>query len=151
MENAQAIAEIKLVATELVETLNERQIGYSRAAELVNEPVLINFFHSLSDQSRIFSYQLLDFTGYKEPSDIGTSTLSAIFRAWMGIRPSLTGKEEKAVINDCILGEETAVKIFQAAVRSDLSDSIKSIIKAQLSELKYTLYQLVLKKESYQS
>src|SRR4051794_5224301 len=93
----------------LIETCKDGQEGFKDAAEGVERSDLKTFFYEMSQQRAQFVGELQslvrDLGGDPETSG---SIAGAMHRGWINIKSAVTGKDEKAILNECERGEDTA-------------------------------------------
>jgi uncharacterized protein (TIGR02284 family) len=68
----------------------------------------------------------------------GTTVSGKIYRAWMDVKATFTGKSRYAVLSNCEFGEDAAQKAYKEALDSDetLSIDIRQLIANQKASLK---------------
>lgn len=59
------------------------------------------------------------------------STAAAVHRGWLNLRAAITGKDEAAVITECLRGEELAVKRFEDALDEELPFETRELVERQ--------------------
>src|SRR5262245_20504358 len=87
---------------DLIATCKDGQEGFKQAAEGVERSDLKSLFFEFSQQRAHFAGELQSIvqTLGGEPATSG-STSGALHRGWMNIKSAVTGKDEKAVLNEC--------------------------------------------------
>jgi len=129
------------VLNDLIQINNDRIEGYQRAAnELEAEDVdLKGIFNKMENESRGYlselTQEVVKLGG--EPST-GTTASGKIYRAWMDVKATFTGKDRKAILASCEFGEDAAQKAYEAALSSDesLPMEIRQLIANQKASLK---------------
>ena len=48
-----------------------------------------------------------------------TTTSGKIFRIWMDLKATVTGKDRKAILNSCVFGEEAAIETYKEALNEE--------------------------------
>lgn len=133
--------EIVDVLNGLVEINNDRIEGYRRASEETEETDLKSLFASMADQSRTLRQQLADevIRMGGEPKE-GTTNSGKLYRIWMDVKAALTGKDRKAVLNNCEFGEDAALKAYDEAIKSEeVRKSFDiALIERQRQDLKHS-------------
>ena len=68
----------------------------------------------------------------------GTTNSGKIFRAWMDVKATFSGKDRHAILSSCEFGEDAAQKAYKAALASDaeISAETRQLITDQQSSLK---------------
>jgi len=129
------------VLNDLIRINNDRVTGYERAAkEVSSEDVdLKALFNRMADESRQYVNELIKYvarTG-EEPAS-GTTVSGKIYRAWMDVKATFTGKNRKAILASCEYGEDAAQKAYDTALASDaeIPTEIRQVIMDQKISLK---------------
>ncbi|MBO9635111.1 MAG: PA2169 family four-helix-bundle protein, partial [Chitinophagaceae bacterium] len=99
-----------------------------------------NVFRRMADESRQHKSELILEVKRAggEPVEDGTTTSGKIYRAWMDVKATFTGKDRHSVLAACEYGEDAAQKAYQQALEDEGSNSadIKQLILKQKSALK---------------
>jgi uncharacterized protein (TIGR02284 family) len=129
------------VLNDLIRINNDRVTGYERAEkETASEDTdLKALFTRMADESRQYVNELTKYvarTG-EEPAS-GTTVSGKIYRAWMDVKATFTGKNRKAILASCEYGEDAAQKAYDAALASDaeIPTEIRQVIMDQKINLK---------------
>lgn len=71
----------------------------------------------------------------------GTTISGKIYRAWMDIKATVTGKDREGILESCKYGEEAAQKAYDMALESDvqMSADLRQLLIGQQKELKSEL------------
>lgn len=103
----------------LISIVNDGKEGYEEAAKNVNSSELKNIFHELSAQRAEYALELkshiTEHGGKSENEDGGV--LGALHRTWMDIKQALTGKEEKAILEAIVTGENAALEKYKEVMK----------------------------------
>jgi uncharacterized protein (TIGR02284 family) len=129
------------ILNDLIQINNDRIEGYQRASnELESEDIdLKGIFSRMENESRGYlselTQEVVKLGG--EPST-GTTASGKIYRAWMDVKATFTGKDRKAVLASCEFGEDAAQKAYDAALSSDesLPMDLRQLIANQKASLK---------------
>jgi len=130
------------VLNDLVRINNDRIEGYNKAAdELESKDFdLQAIFRQMSAESRSYVNDLGKYLVHSDDSrDTDDTTLKGkIYRAWMDVKATFTGKDRKAILASCEYGEDAAQKAYESALSSDaeLSAEIRQLIMDQKTSLK---------------
>jgi uncharacterized protein (TIGR02284 family) len=129
------------VVNDLIEINNDRIVGYEKAAKEtdVKDADLRAIFTEMANESRGYVSELSKYvyrTG-EEPAD-GTTKRGKIYRVWMDVKATFSGKDRKAILASCEFGEDAAQRAYVAALSSDaeLPADIRQVIMDQKSKLK---------------
>ena len=129
------------VLNDLIRINNDRIEGYQRAATEARDidVDLRGIFNRMSDESRQYASELtqevVKLGG--EPAT-GTTTSGKIYRVWMDVKATFSGKDRQAVLENCEFGEDAAQKAYNSALESDaeMSADIRQLITNQKASLK---------------
>jgi len=129
-------SEVVTIVNEVIETLNERESGYRIASENIKNTQVASVFSDFMNQTVRFINELMPFSDESSPKEIGKGPLGTIYQGWMNIKEKLTAGNTKSVINDCIGGEEAAIKVYQGALKDeDLPFELKNLLERQYGEI----------------
>jgi uncharacterized protein (TIGR02284 family) len=129
------------VLNDLIRINNDRIEGYEKAAGETKEKDtdLQAIFRQMAAESRSYVNDLKEYVNTSD-TDPATSTTTAgkIYRAWMDVKATFTGKDRKAILASCEYGEDAAQKAYEAALSSDaeLLAEIRQLIMDQKASLK---------------
>ncbi|MBE8725625.1 ferritin-like domain-containing protein [Flavobacterium hungaricum] len=129
----------------LISILEDGKLGYTNAAEHVENPAIKTDFLEYARERALFIVELQD-----EINKLGKSTdtsgggpLGALHRTWIDIKSSFTGGDTEAIINACVTGEEAAVEKYKNALEENhLEYNQVSIVSKQLNSIQNTLSQI---------
>lgn len=126
----------------LISILEDGKLGYTNAAEHVENPAMKTEFHEFARERALFIVELQD-----EINKLGKSTdtsgggpLGALHRTWIDIKSSFTGGDTEAIINACVTGEEAAIEKYRKALEENhLEYNQVNIVSKQLNSIQNTL------------
>nr|WP_294783417.1 PA2169 family four-helix-bundle protein [uncultured Flavobacterium sp.] len=129
----------------LISILEDGKLGYTNAAEHVENPAMKTDFLEYARERALFIVELQD-----EINKLGKSTdtsgggpLGALHRTWIDIKSSFTGGDTESIINACVTGEEAAIEKYKAALEeNNLEHSQVSVVSKQLNSIQNTLSQI---------
>lgn len=130
------------VLNDLIRINNDRINGYEKAIKETTDADddLKSVFRRMADESRQHKSELaLEVRkAGAEPVEDATTASGKIYRAWMDVKATFTGKDRHSVLAACEFGEDAAQKAYQQALEDDGSQSadIKQLILKQKSALK---------------
>jgi len=109
-------ATLKTLADTLADSVN----GYRDAAEHVDNSQYKELFVSLADQRdrALRDLNKLLYAEGADPDRDGT-TLGHLHQRWLDFKASITGRDDKAVINEVERGEDYLKEKFEAALKLD--------------------------------
>jgi uncharacterized protein (TIGR02284 family) len=85
-----------------------------------------------------------------EPTTSG-STAGALHRGWINIKSAVTGKDEKAVLNECERGEDSAKNTYKDALEDALPSYIADVIRNQYESIKMAHDRVKALRDSYEA
>jgi uncharacterized protein (TIGR02284 family) len=133
---------------ELIEVLNDlikinydRIDGYRKAAEECKnfEIALHPVFQKMADESRQnvseLTHHVKELGGVPES---GSTVMGKIYRAWMDVKATFSGKDRTAILASCEYGEDQAQKAYEEALASDadIDTPTRQLITSQKEALK---------------
>lgn len=132
----------------LISILEDGKLGYTNAAEHVENPAIKTEFLDYARERALFIVELQD-----EINKLGKSTdtsgggpLGALHRTWIDIKSSFTGGDTEAIIKACITGEEAAIEKYKMALeKNDLDGYQIAIVSKQLNNIQSTLDRIKIK------
>lgn len=129
------------VLNDLITINNDRIAGYEKAEkELKDKDIdLKTLFGQMIAESRSYVTDLSKYVAASgdEPSD-KTMLSGKIYRAWMDVKATFSGKDRKAILASCEFGEDAAQKAYDSALSSDadLPTEVRQLIMDQKTSLK---------------
>lgn len=138
------------VLNDLIKINNDRVAGYEKAIENTEgiDVDLKAVFHKMAEDSRkyasVLKSEVMKLGGEAETE--GTTNSGKIYRVWMDIKATFTGKDRLAVLENCEYGEDAAQKAYTDALASEaeIPADIRQIITDQKSSLR-TAHDLIKK------
>jgi uncharacterized protein (TIGR02284 family) len=127
------------VLNDLLRINNDRIQGYEKAIEEARDLDLKTFFATMADESRRYAQELTGLVRtYGENPDSGETTASGkIYRVWMDVKATFTGKDREAILNSCEYGEDAAHAAYRDALATNgLSVEAREVILRQQSSLR---------------
>jgi len=130
------------VLNDLIRINNDRINGYEKAIEETKDidQELREMFRRMADESRgiksELSLEVKKIGG--TPVEDGTTASGKIYRAWMGLKATFTGKDRHSLLASCEYGEDNAQKAYQQALEDDatVGADIRQLIQNQKNTLK---------------
>jgi uncharacterized protein (TIGR02284 family) len=129
------------VLNDLISINNDRIEGYTRAEKEADkqDADLQSLFRQMSAESRSYINDLSKYVAITgdEPTD-KSSMSGKIYRAWMDVKATFTGKDRKAILASCEFGEDAAQKAYDSALSTDveLPTEVRQLIMDQKTSLK---------------
>ncbi len=120
---------------------NDRVDGYEKAAaEATTQDIdLKTLFNRFAAESRKYANELktqvIDMGGETAK---GTTGSGKIYRVWMDVKATFTGKDRHSILSSCEFGEDAAQRAYDLALSSDadLEAGVRKIIVSQKESLK---------------
>jgi uncharacterized protein (TIGR02284 family) len=135
----------------LISILEDGKLGYTNAAEHVeNDSMKATFFDYARERS-LFIVEIQDEINRlgKSTDESGGGALGALHRTWIDIKSTFTGGDTEAIINACITGEEAAIEKYKMVIeKNDLQSNQIAILSKQLSSIESTLLKIKAHKTS---
>ena len=104
----------------LTSTLNDSVNGYREAAEHVESQEFRQLFTQFADQRAQASAGLQsEVRRLGGDPDQDGSTLGGLHQAWLDLKAAVTGRDDKAIINEVERGEDYLKEKFETALGSD--------------------------------
>lgn len=139
------------VLNTLIGTLLDSVEGYRKAAEDIDNPTYLQLFNARSyeRQEAVARLQLAVSQLGGDPEDDAT-TLGAIHRVFVDLKAAVTGRDDKAIVNEVERGEDYLKAKFETAMgNADLSPVARDAVNVawqsvkaghdQMSSLKHSL------------
>jgi uncharacterized protein (TIGR02284 family) len=129
------------VLNDLIQINNDRIEGYERAAKetAAEDADLRSLFLSMASESRRYVNELSQHVAQSgnEPAE-GTTARGKIYRAWMDVKATFSGKDRKAILASCEYGEDAAQKAYEGALATDaeLPTELRQLVTDQKSSLR---------------
>jgi uncharacterized protein (TIGR02284 family) len=129
------------VLNDLIRINNDRIVGYEKAADEARDidVDLRAIFSRMSEESRQYAAELTQEVVRQggEPAT-GTTNSGKIYRVWMDVKATFSGKSRQAVLENCEFGEDAAQKAYETALKSDaeMPSDVRQLITNQKSSLK---------------
>ena len=131
MQNTEAL-------NDLIEINNDRVEGYNKASVQTSDEDLRSLFAKFATQSNQFAGELRQrvMAEGDEPEE-GTTIRGKIYRAWMGVKATFSGKDRKSVLESCEFGEDAAQRAYESALEEDdLSNDVRQLLEQQKATLR---------------
>lgn len=139
------------VTNTLIATTLDSMKGYADAAEHSENSTHQQFFRQMSEErSQVAADLQAHVRSQGGDPETDSSTAGAAHRGWLDLKAAITGRDEKAVVNEVERGEDYIKTKFEAALKNDeisagtrgaLEKSFASIRKGhdRASEMKHAM------------
>lgn len=150
MENEKSIENLK----HLLSICNDGKEGYKTAAEDADSAELKTLFSMYSIQRAEYEMQLkkaIHQLGGDPDNDTG-GPVGALHRVWMDIKTAFTKNDDKAILNACLTGEESALEAYDKELQDPgISPEIIEILAVQRNGVADCLKNIEALKSQYAS
>ncbi len=129
----------------LISILEDGKLGYTDAAEHVENPAMKTDFLEYARERALFIVELQNqINKLGKSTDIsGGGPLGALHRTWIDIKSAFTGGDTESIINACVTGEEAAIEKYKKALEgNNLEHDQIYIVSKQLNSIQNTLSQI---------
>lgn len=131
------------VLNDLIRINNDRVAGYEKAAKQTEiiDADLRGIFNSMAAESQTYANELSRYINRAGETATDSTTVSGkLYRAWMDVKATFSGKDRKSILEACEYGEDAAQKAYKSALESDsdnrLSADVRHVITEQKAKLK---------------
>ena len=115
----------------LTDTLADSVNGYRDAAQHVESAEFRQMFTELADErSQVLSDLQSELARAGGSADRDGTTLGTLHQRWLDFKAGITGRDDKAVINEVERGEDYLKEKFETAMASDaLEGNVRGIVE----------------------
>jgi uncharacterized protein (TIGR02284 family) len=126
---------------ELLEKNYDAEKGYKKAAEIVENERLVNFFNEQAQNRYDFGHELKsEIRNHGEEPDKGGSATGSAHRTWMDIKTTFTSNDEEAILEEVQTGEEKALEEYNEIIAdTTLLPSTQRILEKQRDSVQEAL------------
>ncbi|WP_421682229.1 PA2169 family four-helix-bundle protein [Stutzerimonas urumqiensis] len=120
------------VLNDLIETSLDGEKGFRDCAEDLKDPSLKTTMTQRAQECASAAtelQQLVRSLGGKPEDD--ASTAGELHRRWVDLKSAVTGKDDKAILNECERGEDVAKKRYKEALEKDLPANVRLVVEKQ--------------------
>jgi uncharacterized protein (TIGR02284 family) len=117
---------------DLIETSKDGEKGFTECANDLHTTELKSLMVKRSQDCATAAaelQQLVVSLGGEPEHD--TSLGGDLHRRWIGLKQLVTGKDDKAILNECERGEDVAKKNYKEALKKDLPGDIRAVVEKQ--------------------
>jgi uncharacterized protein (TIGR02284 family) len=120
------------ILNELIETSKDGEKGFQLAAADTKEPELTSVFTEGARSCRVAADELqLQVRALGGNPEEGGSAKGAMHRGWVSVKAAATGRDAKAILEECERGEDYAKARYQEALEHELPPPVRSIVQRQ--------------------
>ncbi|MET0758810.1 MAG: PA2169 family four-helix-bundle protein [Flavobacterium sp.] len=127
------------VLNTLIEINNDRIYGYETASQEAEETDLkMMFLHATETSIKCKAELVAEVKRLGGKPTESTTTSGKIYRLWMDVKASVTGKDRKVILDSCVFGEDAAIETYKEALAKDddLTSDQQMMIEEQLLSIK---------------
>ena len=128
------------VLNDLIKINYDRVKGYEKAAKETKEADadLRSLFNNMAAESRNYIAELEKHVVNRGETPADKTTVDGdIYRAWMDVKATFTGKDRKAILASCEFGEDAAQRAYEKALKeTPLSSEVIQVITDQKTRLR---------------
>ncbi|MBC7922871.1 MAG: PA2169 family four-helix-bundle protein [Ferruginibacter sp.] len=125
--------EVVDILQELTEFVNDGKEGYEKAAKETKDAQNEAYYRSISLQRTNFAQELNQLIRtYGGEAETDTTLKGKVYRQWMDLKATFTGRDEGAILDSNIYGEEWAQKAYNDALENtNLPPDVRQVVEAQ--------------------
>ena len=135
----------------IITTLYDGENGFKESAQAIDNKALATRFDNLARQRYEFGHEIKPLIKELDGKvDKGGSTLASMHRAWIDLKSAISSNDEKAILQECVRGEESAQKAYQFVIdNGDLSPDNQGLLRRQLDYITASLNEMRRLSEAY--
>jgi uncharacterized protein (TIGR02284 family) len=119
----------------LIETNKDGADGFRQAAEAVtNADAKALFTSRVPAKERAMAELQATVRQLGGDPEASGSVAAAVHRGFINIKSLVTGKDEAAIITECLRGEELAVSHYEGALKHELPADARALVRRQYDE-----------------
>ena len=124
--------DVKSLINELIETSKDGEKGFTKAANDTKDTQLREVFVECAQRCRLGAAQLQEqVRALGHEPETGGSVSGAIHRGWVEVKSALTGRDAKAILEECERGEDYAKARYADVLKRDLPTQLREIVQRQ--------------------
>jgi len=126
------------VTNALIATTLDSVKGYADAAENSENATHQQFFREMSEErSQVASELQAHVRSLGGDAETDSSTAGAAHRGWLDLKAAITGRDEKAVVNEVERGEDYIKGKFETAMKDDeLSPATRGALEKSFASIR---------------
>ncbi|MEN6544890.1 MAG: PA2169 family four-helix-bundle protein [Armatimonadia bacterium] len=131
--------------TKLARANRDSEEGYTTAAEAVRESDadLHTLFHRYAQQRAHFAGELeQEIHTYGGEYPVEGSISGTLRKGWLNLRSAISGHDSHAIVAECLKAENATLEDYEEALRQDLPEYLKEMIREQHDDLLETRQRL---------
>ncbi|KRB79131.1 ferritin-like domain-containing protein [Noviherbaspirillum sp. Root189] len=117
---------------DLIETSKDGEDGFRACADDAKDPTLKAFFANRAQACAAAATELQNAVrSYGGDPETSGGLGGALHRRWVDIKSMITGKDDKAVLQECERGEDVAVSSYRRALEKNLPVEVRTMVERQ--------------------
>lgn len=121
----------------LIETCKDGEIGFTTAADGLQDPGIKAKFHEYARQRagfvRDLQAEVRKLGGDPETSG---SISGSLHRGWLNIKSVITGKDDHAIVAEAERGEDVAKAAYEDALKESLPSTARAVVLQQSTQVR---------------
>jgi len=137
---------------DLIETSKDGEEGFRACADDAKDPTLKSFFSNRAQSCAAAATELQNAVrSYGGNPETSGGLGGALHRRWVDIKSMITGKDDKAVLQECERGEDVAVSSYRRALEKNLPVEIRTMVERQYQGVLHNHDQVKSLRDQYRS
>ena len=117
---------------ELIETSKDGEQGFLKAARDTKTSELSSLFTTCAQRCAQGARELQDLVrGMGGDPERSGSAAAALHRGWINVKEAVTGRDDKAILEEVERGEDYAKAQYRKALEQNLPANVKSVVERQ--------------------
>jgi len=137
---AEKNTEVIAALNDLIETCKDAERGFRNAADSVRkdgDPQLRTLLNAHAQQRARFAAELQNEVLHRGGDPAKSAHVSAGFqRGWMNLNLALAGNSEASIVAECESSEQSAMRNYEAALKTNLPADLFAIVEDQYTMIK---------------
>jgi uncharacterized protein (TIGR02284 family) len=137
---AEKNAEVIAALNDLIETCKDAERGFRNAAESIQkegDSQLRTLLNAHAQQRARFAAELQNEVLHRGGDPAKSGHVSAGFqRGWMNLNLALAGNSEASIIAECESSEQSAMRNYEAVLKTSLPSDLFAIVEDQYAKIK---------------
>ncbi|NML13531.1 ferritin-like domain-containing protein [Azohydromonas caseinilytica] len=122
---------------DLIETCKDGEYGFRTSSEHAKNPELKTLLLDRANDCQRGASELQSLVvQLGGEADTGGSALGAMHRGWVAVKATLSSYDDKAILEECERGEDTALTSYRNALAKPLPPQIQAVVDRQYQGVK---------------